>query len=51
METCCSCCMCVRRDAPRSRQIISMLDNIEQYKRMQLDKLRENYAVQVRDNV
>lgn len=24
-----------------------MLDNIEQYKRQQLDKLRENYAVQV----
>lgn len=47
METCCSCCMCVNRDAPRSRQIYSMLDNIEQYKRQQLDKLRENYAVQV----
>ncbi|XP_028036954.1 immunoglobulin domain and leucine-rich repeat-containing protein 2-like [Bombyx mandarina] len=47
METCCSCCGCVRRDAPRSRQIYSMLDNIEQYKRQQLEKLRENYAVQV----
>ncbi|XP_049697500.1 leucine-rich repeat and immunoglobulin-like domain-containing nogo receptor-interacting protein 3 [Helicoverpa armigera] len=47
METCCSCCTCVRRDAPRSRQIFSMLDNIEQYKRQQLEKLRENYAVQV----
>ncbi|CAG9782415.1 unnamed protein product [Diatraea saccharalis] len=47
METCCSCCTCVSRDAPRTRQIYSMLDNIEQYKRQQLDKLRENYAVQV----
>lgn len=47
METCCSCCTCVSRDAPRSRQIYNMLDNIEQYKRQQLDKLRENYAVQV----
>ncbi|KAI5632559.1 leucine rich repeat domain-containing protein [Phthorimaea operculella] len=47
METCCSCCTCVSRDAPRSRQIYNMLDNIEQYKRAQLDKLRENYAVQV----
>ncbi|XP_063537641.1 leucine-rich repeat and immunoglobulin-like domain-containing nogo receptor-interacting protein 2 [Cydia strobilella] len=47
METCCSCCTCVRADAPRSRQISNMLDNIEQYKRQQLEKLRENYAVQV----
>ncbi|XP_013195614.2 leucine-rich repeat and immunoglobulin-like domain-containing nogo receptor-interacting protein 3 [Amyelois transitella] len=47
METCCSCCTCVSRDAPRSRQIYSMLDNIEQYKRQQLEKLRENYAIQV----
>ncbi|XP_045504933.1 leucine-rich repeat and immunoglobulin-like domain-containing nogo receptor-interacting protein 3 [Colias croceus] len=47
LETCCSCCTCVNRDAPRTRQIYSMLDNIEQYKRLQLEKLRENYAVQV----
>lgn len=47
METCCSCCTCVNRDAPRTRQIYSMLDNIEQYKRQQLEKLRENYAIQV----
>ncbi|XP_041969971.1 leucine-rich repeat and immunoglobulin-like domain-containing nogo receptor-interacting protein 3 [Aricia agestis] len=47
LETCCSCCTCVNRDAPRTRQIYSMLDNIEQYKRQQLEKLRENYAVQV----
>ncbi|XP_068623187.1 leucine-rich repeat and immunoglobulin-like domain-containing nogo receptor-interacting protein 3 [Battus philenor] len=47
LETCCSCCACVSRDAPRTRQIYSMLDNIEQYKRQQLEKLRENYAVQV----
>lgn len=48
METCCSCCGCVTRHQPRSRQITSMLDNIEQYKRQQLEKLRENYAVQVK---
>lgn len=48
METCCSCCTCVKRDAPRSRQITGMLDNIETYKRQQLEKLRENYAVQVK---
>ncbi|KAI8441168.1 hypothetical protein MSG28_009406 [Choristoneura fumiferana] len=47
METCCSCCACARGPAPRTRQVYSMLDNIEQYKRQQLDKLRENYAVQV----
>ncbi|XP_045530002.1 immunoglobulin domain and leucine-rich repeat-containing protein 2 isoform X2 [Pieris brassicae] len=47
LETCCSCCSCVNRDAPRTRQIYGMLDNIEQYKRLQLEKLRENYAVQV----
>ncbi|CAK1542767.1 unnamed protein product [Leptosia nina] len=47
LETCCSCCTCVNRDAPRTRQIYNMLDNIEQYKRQQLEKLRENYAVQV----
>ncbi|CAG4994256.1 unnamed protein product [Parnassius apollo] len=47
LETCCSCCACVSRDAPRTRQIYNMLDNIEQYKRLQLEKLRENYAVQV----
>lgn len=46
METCCSCCTCVKRDAPRTRQVYNMLDNIEQYKRQQLEKLRENYAVQ-----
>lgn len=47
LETCCSCCTCVNHDAPRTRQIYSMLDNIEQYKRQQLEKLRENYAIQV----
>ncbi|CAH2055954.1 unnamed protein product, partial [Iphiclides podalirius] len=47
LETCCSCCACVNRDKPKNRQIYNMLDNIEQYKRQQLEKLRENYAVQV----
>ncbi|VVC94620.1 unnamed protein product [Leptidea sinapis] len=47
LETCCSCCACVNKGKPQARQIHNMLDNIEQYKRLQLEKLRENYAVQV----
>ena len=43
------CCSFCRRDrkSPRTRQIYDMLDNIEQYKSQQLEKLRENYAQQV----
>ncbi|GAB0087244.1 uncharacterized protein DMENIID0001_015370 [Sergentomyia squamirostris] len=46
MKNCCDCCM---RDkaTPRARQIYAMLDSIEHYKSMQLEKLRENYAQQV----
>ncbi|CAG9856078.1 unnamed protein product [Phyllotreta striolata] len=42
------CSFCKRdRVSPRARQIYAMLDNIEQYKSQQLEKLRENYAQQV----
>ncbi|XP_059619257.1 immunoglobulin domain and leucine-rich repeat-containing protein 2 [Phlebotomus argentipes] len=46
MKNCCDCCL---RDkaTPRARQIYAMLDSIEHYKSMQLEKLRENYAQQV----
>uniref|UniRef100_A0A7G3AJC3 Putative membrane glycoprotein lig-1 n=1 Tax=Lutzomyia longipalpis TaxID=7200 RepID=A0A7G3AJC3_LUTLO len=46
MRNCCDCCY---RDkaTPRARQIYAMLDSIEHYKSMQLEKLRENYAQQV----
>ncbi|XP_018572174.1 uncharacterized protein LOC108911666 [Anoplophora glabripennis] len=48
------CSFCKRdRVSPRARQIYAMLDNIEQYKSQQLEKLRENYTQQVhriRDN-
>lgn len=33
--------------SPRARQIYAMLDNIEQYKSQQLERLRENYTQQV----
>lgn len=46
METCCSCCTCIGT-TQRTRQIHGMLENIEQYKRQQLEKLKENYAGQV----
>ncbi|CAG9759848.1 unnamed protein product [Ceutorhynchus assimilis] len=42
------CSFCKRdRVSPRARQIYAMLDNIEQYKSQQLEKLRENYTQQV----
>ncbi|KAJ8922809.1 hypothetical protein NQ315_007844 [Exocentrus adspersus] len=48
------CSFCKRdRVSPRARQIYAMLDNVEQYKSQQLEKLRENYTQQVhriRDN-
>ncbi|XP_017778537.1 PREDICTED: immunoglobulin domain and leucine-rich repeat-containing protein 2-like [Nicrophorus vespilloides] len=44
-----SCCSFCRRERipPRARQIYDLLDNIEQYKSQQLEKLRENYTQQV----
>lgn len=46
LNNCCSFC---KRDkvSPRARQIYAMLDNIEQYKSQQLERLRENYTLQV----
>lgn len=42
------CSFCKRdRVSPRARQIYAMLDNIEQYKSQQLERLRENYTQQV----
>lgn len=42
------CSFCKRdKISPRARQIYTMLDNIEQYKSQQLEKLRENYTQQV----
>jgi Leucine-rich repeat (LRR) protein len=42
------CSFCKRdRVSPRARQIYAMLDNIEQYKSQQLERLRDNYTQQV----
>lgn len=46
MNQCCSFCK-KDRISPRARQIHVMLDNIEQYKSQQLEKLRDNYTQQV----
>ncbi|KAF4523382.1 hypothetical protein B566_EDAN005539 [Ephemera danica] len=45
----CGWCQCCHRssDSPRNKQIHQMLDNIEQYKSLQLERLRENYTQQV----
>lgn len=46
LNNCCSFC---KRDrvSPRANQIYDLLDNIEHYKSQQLEKLRENYTLQV----
>ncbi|XP_044002741.1 leucine-rich repeat and immunoglobulin-like domain-containing nogo receptor-interacting protein 3 isoform X1 [Aphidius gifuensis] len=45
---CCNwCCCCHYGKTPRAKQIYQMLDNIEQYKSLQLERLRENYTQQV----
>lgn len=41
------CCQHSNKEGPRARQIHAVLENIEQYKSQQLEKLRENYAMQV----
>ncbi|KAL3267153.1 hypothetical protein HHI36_011292 [Cryptolaemus montrouzieri] len=42
------CSFCKRdKVSPRAKQIYAMLDNIEQYKSQQLERLRDNYAQQV----
>ncbi|XP_045480229.1 immunoglobulin domain and leucine-rich repeat-containing protein 2 [Harmonia axyridis] len=42
-------CSFYKRDrvSPRAKQIYAMLENIEQYKSQQLERLRDNYAQQV----
>lgn len=42
-------CLCCRHvgATPRAKQIYQMLDNIENYKSQQLERLRENYTQQV----
>ncbi|XP_058807899.1 leucine-rich repeat and immunoglobulin-like domain-containing nogo receptor-interacting protein 3 isoform X2 [Phymastichus coffea] len=46
---CAKWCLCCRHvgATPRAKQIYQMLDNIEHYKSMQLERLRENYTQQV----
>ncbi|KZC04368.1 PREDICTED: leucine-rich repeat and immunoglobulin-like domain-containing nogo receptor-interacting protein 3 [Dufourea novaeangliae] len=46
---CLNWCLCCRHvgSTPRAKQIYQMLDSIEQYKSLQLEKLRENYTQQV----
>lgn len=46
LNNCCSFCK-ENRVPNRAKQIYTMLDNIEQYKSQQLEKLRENYTQQV----
>nr|XP_016932706.1 uncharacterized protein LOC108011958 [Drosophila suzukii] len=41
------CCVNRNKKSPRPRQIYAMLDSIETYKSLQLERLRENYAQQV----
>jgi hypothetical protein len=47
----CSCCCEDEEDivSPRSKQINQVLETIEQYKTLQLERLRDNYTQQVRD--
>ncbi|XP_053959616.1 uncharacterized protein LOC128864125 [Anastrepha ludens] len=40
-------CCARNKQSPRARQIYAMLDSIESYKSLQLERLRENYAQQV----
>lgn len=46
LEKWCLCCRHVGA-TPRAKQIYQMLDNIENYKSQQLERLRENYTQQV----
>lgn len=43
----CGCCTCTRSESPNRKQLIQILESIEQYKTQQLEKLRENYTLQV----
>ncbi|XP_055837188.1 leucine-rich repeat-containing protein 15 isoform X2 [Episyrphus balteatus] len=45
----CNVFVCIgRKKSPRAKQIYAMLDSIEHYKNQQLERLRENYAQQLR---
>lgn len=41
------CCCCKGKLPPRARQIRKMLESVEHYKTQQLERLRENYNLQV----
>lgn len=45
----CRCCLhcCYKTSSPGARQIYQLLDSVEQYKKQQLDRLRDNYTQQV----
>jgi hypothetical protein len=49
----CSCCFEDEEDeesiSPRSKQVHQVLETIEQYKTLQLERLRDNYTQQVRN--
>ena len=45
---CCLCCCCCEdRLPPKAKKIKEALDSIEAYRAQQLEKLRENYNLQV----
>ncbi|CAH1393623.1 unnamed protein product [Nezara viridula] len=43
----CGCCTGIHSESPNRKQLIQILESIEQYKTQQLEKLRENYTLQV----
>ncbi|KAK6637605.1 hypothetical protein RUM44_008027 [Polyplax serrata] len=43
----CWCECCRRENSPHAKQIYQMLDSVENYKKQQLERLRENYTQQV----
>nr|XP_014280427.1 immunoglobulin domain and leucine-rich repeat-containing protein 2 [Halyomorpha halys] len=43
----CGCCTGSHSESPNRKQLIQILESIEQYKTQQLEKLRENYTLQV----
>jgi len=51
---CCYCCSCCHSEPPpKIKRLTAVVDSIEQYRIGQLEKLRENYALQsqrIRDN-
>lgn len=41
------CCCCQGVMSPKAKQIMKILEGVEQYKSQQLDRLRDNYTMQV----